>query len=150
VIFDTDVHGKAGLTRDKMDVIENNEALCAQAVAVTLRLDFDTKKTNPNGLRHCAGPRNWRFRCLHVRQGELRTAQHRRQVCAAGDVHRRRAGHRAAVRAAPTFSRRRVRAAPRAVLSQMIHDMFFLNVLLQVPRIPAGMTPPSPDGNNQE
>jgi hypothetical protein len=38
----------------------------------------------------------------------------------------------------------------RSSLVQMIHEMFFLNVLLQAPRIPARMTPPSPDGNNQE
>jgi acetyl-CoA C-acetyltransferase len=40
---------KAGLTIDKMDVIESNEAFAAQALAVARGLELDMKKTNPNG-----------------------------------------------------------------------------------------------------
>jgi acetyl-CoA C-acetyltransferase len=40
---------KAGLTLDKMDVIESNEAFAAQAIAVAKGLELDMKKTNPNG-----------------------------------------------------------------------------------------------------
>ena len=40
---------KAGLTIDKMDVIESNEAFAAQAIAVNLALELDPAKTNPNG-----------------------------------------------------------------------------------------------------
>jgi acetyl-CoA C-acetyltransferase len=40
---------KAGLTVDKMDVIESNEAFAAQALAVARGLELDMKKTNPNG-----------------------------------------------------------------------------------------------------
>jgi len=40
---------KAGLTVDKMDVIESNEAFAAQALAVSRGLELDPKKTNPNG-----------------------------------------------------------------------------------------------------
>jgi acetyl-CoA C-acetyltransferase len=40
---------KAGLTLDKMDVIESNEAFAAQAIAVARGLEFDMKKVNPNG-----------------------------------------------------------------------------------------------------
>ena len=40
---------KAGLTLDKIDVIESNEAFAAQAIAVTRGLDLDPAKTNPNG-----------------------------------------------------------------------------------------------------
>ncbi|MBI5722081.1 MAG: acetyl-CoA C-acyltransferase family protein [Burkholderiales bacterium] len=40
---------KAGLTVDKMDVIESNEAFAAQALAVSRALELDPKKTNPNG-----------------------------------------------------------------------------------------------------
>lgn len=40
---------KAGLTLDKMDVIESNEAFAAQAIAVTRGLGLDPVKTNPNG-----------------------------------------------------------------------------------------------------
>jgi acetyl-CoA C-acetyltransferase len=40
---------KAGLTLDKMDVIESNEAFAAQAIAVARGLELDMKKTNPNG-----------------------------------------------------------------------------------------------------
>ena len=40
---------KAGLTLDKIDVIESNEAFAAQAIAVSRGLDLDPAKTNPNG-----------------------------------------------------------------------------------------------------
>ncbi len=40
---------KAGLTIDKMDVIEANEAFAAQAIAVSRGLDLDPSKTNVNG-----------------------------------------------------------------------------------------------------
>jgi acetyl-CoA C-acetyltransferase len=40
---------KAGLSLDKMDVIEANEAFAAQAIAVNKGLGLDPAKTNPNG-----------------------------------------------------------------------------------------------------
>jgi acetyl-CoA C-acetyltransferase len=40
---------KAGLTLDRMDVIESNEAFAAQAIAVARGLELDMTKTNPNG-----------------------------------------------------------------------------------------------------
>jgi len=40
---------KAGLTLDRMDVIESNEAFAAQAIAVARGLELDMAKTNPNG-----------------------------------------------------------------------------------------------------
>ncbi len=40
---------KAGLSLDKMDVIEANEAFAAQALAVVRGLDLDKEKSNPNG-----------------------------------------------------------------------------------------------------
>ncbi|MDP9064334.1 MAG: beta-ketothiolase BktB, partial [Pseudomonadota bacterium] len=40
---------KGGVTLDQMDVIESNEAFAAQAIAVARGLEFDMKKTNPNG-----------------------------------------------------------------------------------------------------
>src|SRR5471030_1289337 len=40
---------KAGLKIEQMDVIEANEAFAAQALAVACDLNFDMKKTNPNG-----------------------------------------------------------------------------------------------------
>ena len=40
---------KAGLTLDKMDVIESNEAFAAQSIAVMKGLGLDAAKTNPNG-----------------------------------------------------------------------------------------------------
>jgi acetyl-CoA C-acetyltransferase len=40
---------KAGLTLDKMDVIESNEAFAAQALTVAKVLELDLAKTNPNG-----------------------------------------------------------------------------------------------------
>ncbi|MFZ4534773.1 acetyl-CoA C-acyltransferase family protein [Propionivibrio sp.] len=40
---------KAGLTLDKMDVIEANEAFAAQAIAVNKGLELDPVKTNVNG-----------------------------------------------------------------------------------------------------
>ena len=40
---------KAGLTLDQMDVIESNEAIAAQAIAVARGLEFDMNKVNPNG-----------------------------------------------------------------------------------------------------
>ena len=40
---------KAGLKLQDMDVIEANEAFAAQALAVARDLEFDPKKTNPNG-----------------------------------------------------------------------------------------------------
>lgn len=40
---------KAGMTIDKMDVIESNEAFAAQALAVAKGLELDMEKTNPNG-----------------------------------------------------------------------------------------------------
>jgi acetyl-CoA C-acetyltransferase len=43
------VFEKAGLTPDKMDVIESNEAFAAQAMAVTKDLGLDPAKVNPNG-----------------------------------------------------------------------------------------------------
>jgi acetyl-CoA C-acetyltransferase len=43
------VFEKAGLTPDKMDVVESNEAFAAQAMAVTKDLGLDPAKVNPNG-----------------------------------------------------------------------------------------------------
>lgn len=40
---------KAGLTIDKIDVIESNEAFAAQAIVVSQELGFDPEKTNSNG-----------------------------------------------------------------------------------------------------
>jgi acetyl-CoA C-acetyltransferase len=40
---------RAGLTLDKIDVIESNEAFAAQAIAVTKGLGLDPAKTNVNG-----------------------------------------------------------------------------------------------------
>ncbi|AYH44860.1 acetyl-CoA C-acyltransferase family protein [Azoarcus sp. DN11] len=40
---------RAGLSLDKIDVIESNEAFAAQSIAVAKGLDLDPKKTNPNG-----------------------------------------------------------------------------------------------------
>jgi len=40
---------KAGLTLDKIDLVESNEAFAAQAIAVSRGLELDPKKTNPNG-----------------------------------------------------------------------------------------------------
>jgi acetyl-CoA C-acetyltransferase len=40
---------KAGLTLDKIDLVESNEAFAAQAIAVAKGLELDMKKTNPNG-----------------------------------------------------------------------------------------------------
>jgi acetyl-CoA C-acetyltransferase len=40
---------RAGLTIDKMDVVESNEAFAAQAIAVSKGLELDMTKTNPNG-----------------------------------------------------------------------------------------------------
>lgn len=40
---------KAGLTLDKMDVVESNEAFAAQSIAVARGLGLDPAKTNPNG-----------------------------------------------------------------------------------------------------
>jgi acetyl-CoA C-acetyltransferase len=40
---------KAGLTLDRMDVVESNEAFAAQALAVARALELDPAKTNPNG-----------------------------------------------------------------------------------------------------
>lgn len=40
---------KAGLTIDRMDVIEANEAFAAQACAVSKELGLDPEKVNPNG-----------------------------------------------------------------------------------------------------
>ena len=40
---------KAGLSLDKMDVIESNEAFAAQSIAVARGLGLDPAKTNPNG-----------------------------------------------------------------------------------------------------
>jgi acetyl-CoA C-acetyltransferase len=40
---------KGGLSLDKMDVIESNEAFAAQAIAVARGLELDMAKTNPNG-----------------------------------------------------------------------------------------------------
>ncbi len=40
---------KSGLTLDRMDVVESNEAFAAQAIAVSRGLELDPKKTNPNG-----------------------------------------------------------------------------------------------------
>jgi len=40
---------KGGLTIDKMDVIESNEAFASQAIAVARGLELDPKKTNVNG-----------------------------------------------------------------------------------------------------
>ncbi|MCX7177514.1 MAG: beta-ketothiolase BktB, partial [Proteobacteria bacterium] len=40
---------RAGLTLDKMDVIESNEAFASQALAVAKGLGLDMEKTNPNG-----------------------------------------------------------------------------------------------------
>ena len=43
------VFEKSGLTPDKMDVIESNEAFAAQAMSVTKDLGLDPAKVNPNG-----------------------------------------------------------------------------------------------------
>jgi acetyl-CoA C-acetyltransferase len=40
---------KAGLTLDRIDVIESNEAFAAQAIAVSRGLELDAAKTNVNG-----------------------------------------------------------------------------------------------------
>ena len=40
---------RAGLTIEKMDVVESNEAFAAQAIAVSKGLGLDMTKTNPNG-----------------------------------------------------------------------------------------------------
>ena len=40
---------KGGLSMDRMDVVESNEAFAAQALAVGRGLELDSKKTNPNG-----------------------------------------------------------------------------------------------------
>ena len=40
---------KAGLSLDKIDVIESNEAFAAQAIAVSRGLELDAAKTNANG-----------------------------------------------------------------------------------------------------
>ena len=40
---------RAGLTIDKIDVVESNEAFAAQAIAVSKGLGLDMTKTNPNG-----------------------------------------------------------------------------------------------------
>ena len=40
---------RAGLTLDKIDVIESNEAFASQALAVNKGLELDPAKTNPNG-----------------------------------------------------------------------------------------------------
>ncbi len=40
---------KAGLTLDKMDVIESNEAFAAQSITVARVLGLDPARTNPNG-----------------------------------------------------------------------------------------------------
>ena len=40
---------RAGLTLDRIDVIESNEAFAAQAAAVAKVLGFDPEKVNPNG-----------------------------------------------------------------------------------------------------
>jgi acetyl-CoA C-acetyltransferase len=40
---------KAGLTLDKMDVIESNEAFAVQSITVARGLGLDPAKTNPNG-----------------------------------------------------------------------------------------------------
>ncbi|HJV28201.1 MAG TPA: acetyl-CoA C-acyltransferase family protein [Aromatoleum sp.] len=40
---------RAGLSLDKIDVIESNEAFASQSIAVCKGLELDPKKTNPNG-----------------------------------------------------------------------------------------------------
>jgi acetyl-CoA C-acetyltransferase len=40
---------KAGLTLDRIDVVESNEAFAAQAIAVARGLELDMRKTNVNG-----------------------------------------------------------------------------------------------------
>ena len=45
----TNALNKAGLKVSDMDVIEANEAFAVQAMAVACDLNFDPKKTNPNG-----------------------------------------------------------------------------------------------------
>jgi acetyl-CoA C-acetyltransferase len=40
---------KAGLTLDKIDVIESNEAFAVQSITVARNLELDAAKTNPNG-----------------------------------------------------------------------------------------------------
>ncbi|HEX8963080.1 MAG TPA: acetyl-CoA C-acyltransferase family protein [Rhodocyclaceae bacterium] len=40
---------RAGLTLDKIDVIESNEAFAAQSITVARGLELDPAKTNPNG-----------------------------------------------------------------------------------------------------
>jgi acetyl-CoA C-acetyltransferase len=40
---------KGGVTLERMDVIESNEAFAAQAIAVARGLELDMMKTNPNG-----------------------------------------------------------------------------------------------------
>ena len=40
---------RAGLSLDKIDIIESNEAFAAQSIAVNKGLELDTSKVNPNG-----------------------------------------------------------------------------------------------------
>ena len=91
---------KGGFTLDQMDVIESNEAFAAQAIAVARGLEFDMKKVNPNGGAIALGHPIGCSRRLPGHQGGVRTAPHRRALCAGDDVHRRRPGHRGGVRAA--------------------------------------------------
>jgi acetyl-CoA C-acetyltransferase len=40
---------RAGLSMDKIDIIESNEAFAAQSIAVNKGLELDVSKVNPNG-----------------------------------------------------------------------------------------------------
>ena len=91
---------KAGLTLDQMDVIESNEAFAAQAIAVARGLEPRHGEDQPERRRHRARPSDRRLGRGDRDQGALRTAAHRRAVCAGDDVHRRRAGHRGDLRTA--------------------------------------------------
>ncbi len=97
---------KGGFTLDQMDVIESNEAFAAQAIAVARGLEFDMKQGQPQRRRHRPGPPHRLQRRLPGHQGGVRTAPHRRPLCAGDDVHRRRPGHRRGVRAAVTLRAR--------------------------------------------
>ena len=103
---------KAGLRLDQMDVIESNEAFAAQAIAVARGLEFDMAKVNPNGGAIALGPPHRLQRRLPGHQGRLRTAPHRRALCAGDDVHRRRPGHRGGLRAPVNMAAKKKAAPP--------------------------------------
>ena len=84
---------KAGLTLGQMDVIEANEAFAAQAIAVNQRTGTGSGQDQPERRRDRARSSGRLLRRVHRHQGGLRTAPHRRTLCAGDHVHRRRPGH---------------------------------------------------------